>query len=205
MCRYRSFRLSIQVSDFAQSLAANADTSAILNLICAQSSLEVAMKLLRHTMPLLLLVAVSPAAAQTTAPPFHAGPAHAIYQKFQDLKWEKLIPELGAASAEITILNVDPISGATQLMIRSPKNYHAPKHWHTANETHTVISGTFIMQHDGGAREELGPGSYNRMPSMVIHEAWSKLDEGNLVFITVDGPWDLNLVDGPTGKMPPTK
>jgi hypothetical protein len=28
-------------------------------------------------------------------------------------------------------------------------------------------------------------------------------DEGNLVFITVDGPWDLNLVDGPTGKMPP--
>jgi quercetin dioxygenase-like cupin family protein len=118
---------------------------------------------------------------------------------------EKLIPELGAASAEIAILNVDPKSGATQLMIRSPKNYHAPKHWHTANETHTVISGTFIMQHDGGAREELGPGSYNRMPSKMIHEAWSKPDEGNLVFITVDGPWDLNLVDGPTGKMPPAK
>jgi quercetin dioxygenase-like cupin family protein len=110
---------------------------------------------------------------------------------------------LGAGSAEITILHVDSESGATQLMIRSPKNYHAPKHWHTANETHTVIYGTFIMQHDGGQKEALGPGSYNRMPSKMIHEAWSSPDEGNLVFITVDGPWDLNLVDGPTGKMPP--
>jgi hypothetical protein len=72
-----------------------------------------------------------------------------------------------------------------------------------ANETHTVIYGTFIMQHDGGQKEALGPGSYNRMPSKMIHEAWSPPDEGNLVFITVDGPWDLNLVDGRTGKMPP--
>jgi hypothetical protein len=29
--------------------------------------------------------------------------------------------------------------------------------------------------------------------------------EGNLLFITVDGPWDLHLVDGPMGKMPPAK
>jgi hypothetical protein len=42
------------------------------------------------------------------------------------------------------------------------------------------------------------------MPSKTIHEAWTKPDEGSLVFITVDGPWDLNLVEGPTAKMPPT-
>src|SRR2546428_7774515 len=121
------------------------------------------MKMFLHPM-LLLMIAVAPTAAQTSAPPSHDG-APPIYQKYQDLKWEKLIPELGAASAEIAILNVDPKSGATQLMIRSPKNYHAPKHWHTANETHTVISGTFVMQHDGEAPEELCPGSYNRIPS----------------------------------------
>jgi quercetin dioxygenase-like cupin family protein len=109
----------------------------------------------------------------------------------------------GASLKAVTDIQGKPESGATQLMIRSPKNYHAPKHWHTANETHTVIYGTFIMQHDGGQKEALGPGSYNRMPSKMIHEAWSPPDEGNLVFITVDGPWDLNLVDGPTGKMPP--
>ena len=102
--------------------------------------------------------------------------------------WEKLVPALGAGSPDITILHVDPKTGATQLMIRSPKNYHAPKHWHTANETHTVISGTFFMRDEDGKRAELGPGSFNYMPSKMVHEAWSKPDEGNLVFITVDGP-----------------
>ena len=146
---------------------------------------------------LLTMIAVSPAAAQTSAPPSDDDSAHATYQKFQDLKWEKLVPELGAGSPEITILRVDPKSGATQLMIRSPKNYHLPRHWHTANETHIVISGTFIMEHDGGKREELGPASFNYMPSKMVHQGWTKPDEGNLLFITVDGPWDLNLVDGP--------
>jgi len=159
------------------------------------------MKTFVHPM-LLMVVAMSPAAAQMSTPPPHDGSDHAAYQKFQDLKWEKLVPEEGAGSPEITILHVDPKSGATQLMIRTPKNYHAPRHWHTANETHTVISGTFIMEHDGGKREELGPGSFNYMPSKMVHEAWTKPNEGTLVFITVDGPWDLNLVDGPTGKMP---
>ena len=36
----------------------------------------------------------------------------------------------------------------------------------------------------------------------MIHEAWVGPD-GNLLFITVDGPWDLNMMDGPTAKMPP--
>ena len=146
----------------------------------------------------LMMIAVLPAAAQTSgAPSADDGSAHATYQKIQDLKWEKLFPELGAGSPEITILRVDPKSGATQLMIRNPKNYHVPRHWHTANETHTVISGTFIMEHDGGKREELGPGSFNYMPSKMVHQGWTKPDEGNPLFITVDGPWDLNLVDGP--------
>jgi mannose-6-phosphate isomerase-like protein (cupin superfamily) len=152
---------------------------------------------------LLLLIAVSPATGQISAPPSHHGPGSALFLKYPDLKWEKLVPAEGAGSPDITILHVDPKTGATQLMIRSPKNYHAPKHWHTANETHTVISGTFVMEHDG-KKEYLGPGSFNYMPSKTIHEAWTKPDEGSLVFITVDGPWDLNLVEGPTAKMPPT-
>ena len=30
----------------------------------------------------------------------------------------------------------------------------------------------------------------------MVHEAWVGPD-GNLLFITVDGPWDLNMMDGP--------
>ena len=69
---------------------------------------------------MLLMVAVSPAVAQTPMPPSHDPSAHDVYLNTKDLKWDRLVPELGAGSPEITILHKDPKSGATQLMIRSP-------------------------------------------------------------------------------------
>ncbi len=159
------------------------------------------MKTFRYAV-LIVFFAVLPAGAQTSAVPFHDPAAH--FDKYQDMKWEKLVPAEGDRSPEITMLHVDPVTGASQLMIRSPKNYHAPRHWHTANETHLVVSGTFIMRHDGGEKEALGPGSFNYMPSKMVHEAWTKPDEGSMEFITVDGPWDLNLMEGPNKKLPPS-
>ena len=145
----------------------------------------------------LLSLAASSANAQTSQMPND----HPMYLRFKDLKWERIVPQLGDGSPEITILRVDPKSGATQLMIRAPKNFHVPRHWHTANETHTVISGTFIMEHAGEQREELAAGSFNYIPGKMIHQAWTKPDEGTLLFITVDGAWDINWVDGPpTGQ-----
>ncbi len=121
---------------------------------------------------------------------------HHLSVKFQDVKWQRIFPDYGAKSAEIAILHSDPITKATQLLIRVPKNAHVPTHWHTANETHTVISGTFVMEAEG-MREALGPGSFNYVPSKLPHEAWTTKNEGALLFITVDGPWDVNWVNGP--------
>jgi quercetin dioxygenase-like cupin family protein len=112
---------------------------------------------------MLMLGTSIPALAQPASQPGHS-PDQAIYLKSEDMKWEKIIPELGDKSPEIIILHVDPNTKATKLMIRTPKDFYVPKHWHTANETHTVISGTFIMQHEPGQRHELGPGSFNYVP-----------------------------------------
>jgi quercetin dioxygenase-like cupin family protein len=121
---------------------------------------------------------------------------HAMFVKPKDLKWKKIMPEMGKNSPEMVILRVDPKTQATQLMIRVPKNFHVPKHWHTANETHTILKGTFFMEAEG-KRAGLGPDSFNYMPSRMIHEAWTKPNEGALLFITVDEAWDINWVDGP--------
>jgi quercetin dioxygenase-like cupin family protein len=81
-----------------------------------------------------------------------------------------------------------------------PRDFHVSKHWHTANETHTIVSGTFVMD-SAGKRIELGPGSFNFMPAKMVHEAWTKPNEGTVLFITVDGAWDVNFVEGPpTGE-----
>ncbi len=137
-----------------------------------------------------------PLAAQTSQHSAHAAAsAAALFLKFQDLKWEKIVPEFGGDSPEIAFLRIDPKTQATHLMIRAPKEFYVPRHWHTANETHTVINGTCIFECDG-KREELGPGSFNYIPSKIVHQAWIK-PGGAWFLITVDSAWDINWVDGP--------
>lgn len=126
-------------------------------------------------------------AATTATPPM-------IFSNYEDLKWDKILPDLGENSPEICILRIDPKTQATSLLIRAPTGIHVRKHWHSANETHTVIHGNQVFACEG-KRIEQGPGSFNYMPAKMVHEAW--LPAGALVFITVDGAWDVNWVEGP--------
>jgi len=131
---------------------------------------------------------------------------HAMGVPYEDLKWQPIVPELGADSPQVSILRVDPKTQATQLLIRVPKAMHVPVHWHSANETHTVIKGTMVFEH-GGQPHELGPGGFNYIPARTPHQAWCSDDA--LVFITVDAGWDVNWVNGPPskadlGQRPPT-
>src|SRR5882724_2820171 len=122
-----------------------------------------------------------------------------IFAGYGDLTWNRIIPDLGTRSPEIAILRVDPTTQATQLMIRTPSAIHVRKHWHTANETHTMIRGNAVLECDG-QRAQLGPGSFNFMPAKMVHEAWLPAD--SLTFITVDRAWDINWVEGaPAGSL----
>jgi quercetin dioxygenase-like cupin family protein len=138
---------------------------------------------------------VAPLFAQQPAAQAESG--QAMGMKYENLQWQTIVPELGSDSPQISILRVDPQSHATQLLIRVPKAVHVPMHWHSANETHTVIRGTWTFEH-GGSRDELGPGGFNYIPAKMHHQAWASNDA--LVFITVDAGWDVNWVNGPPTK-----
>jgi quercetin dioxygenase-like cupin family protein len=126
-----------------------------------------------------------------------ATPGHSHSAGYEDVEWQPIVPELGADSPQVSILRVDPTTNATQLLIRIPKQIHVPMHWHSANETHTVIKGRFVFEHEG-QRHELGPGGFNYLPARMHHQAWASDDA--LVFITVDSGWDVNWVSGPPTK-----
>jgi mannose-6-phosphate isomerase-like protein (cupin superfamily) len=125
--------------------------------------------------------------------PANTGPGTPIFKQLSEVQWKKMLPELGDASPEMAILHEDSKTHATQLLIRSPKALHVRKHWHSANETHTVIVGSATFECDG-KKAEFGPGGYNYMPARMVHEAW--VAAGAVAFITVDGPWDVNWVEG---------
>jgi quercetin dioxygenase-like cupin family protein len=133
-------------------------------------------------------------APKKTAHGHKASKAEPVFTNYADTKWDKMMPDLGADSPEVTILHVDPKTKATKLMIRTPAAMHIRKHWHSANETHTMIIGNATFECDG-KRIEQTPGSFNYLPAKMVHEGW--VPAGGLVFITVDGPWDVNWVDGP--------
>ena len=123
-----------------------------------------------------------------------AGAGGPMFIKYEDAKFQKIVPEIGDDGPEIAILRVDPKTGATQLLIRAVAAMRVPQHWHSANETHTVIKGVQVFE-CGGVRETLAPGGFNYIPAKDPHRAW--LSAGSIVFITVDGPWDVNWVSGP--------
>jgi quercetin dioxygenase-like cupin family protein len=146
----------------------------------------------------LFLVAASSATQNNGgASPAASDASQATSVPYDSLKWQAIVPELGKDSPEIAILRVDPKTQATQLLIRTPTKMHVPAHWHSANETHTMIKGSFVFEHDG-KRSELGPGGFNYMPAKMAHQAWSS--QGAVVLITVDGAWDVNWVGDPPGK-----
>ncbi|MBI4500476.1 MAG: cupin domain-containing protein [Gemmatimonadetes bacterium] len=148
------------------------------------------------------IVVAGPATVAAQAPGSGAAAAAMpMFVKYGAVSWQRIFPDLGVRSPEISILRVDSASHATQLMIRVPRDFYVPKHWHGANETHTIVSGTFVMD-SAGQRLELGPGSFNFMPAKMVHDAWTKPNDGAVLFITVDGPWDVNFVEGPpTGEL----
>ncbi len=132
--------------------------------------------------------------AQTPSHDASTGP---VFLNLKDLKWEKTNPELGDRSPEVSILHEN--LQETELLLHSPKNFHVERHWHSANETITMLHGTFILKHDGSNKRVTldQPGSFAWMPAKMIHEAWTTPDEDALYFITTDGKFDINWVEAP--------
>ena len=137
---------------------------------------------------------VSPMAVAQSPPAPVPDAANPVFLQVQDLKWQ-----IYPGGNKIAILHIDPTARATELVIWNPPNTHVPRHWHSANEKISIISGTFVMKHDGGGDPvALDAGAFAYMPAKMIHEAWTKPDKDALYFITVDGAWDYNVVDGPS-------
>ena len=135
------------------------------------------MKSWRHALLISAIAFPSSVLAQTPSHDASTGP---VFLNFKDLKWEKTNPELGDRSPEVSILHEN--LQETELLLRSPRNFHVDRHWHSANETITMLHGTFILKHDGSdERVKLDqPGSFAWMAAKMIHEAWTTPDEDAL-------------------------
>jgi quercetin dioxygenase-like cupin family protein len=115
-----------------------------------------------------------------------------------DMRWEKMLPELGTDSPLYAILRVDPVSKATTLMIKFPVAIHIPRHTHEKSETHIILGGAHIFEH-GGKHYDVKEHGYIYMPGKFEHEAWVPAGS-EAVIILEDGRKVDWLESGPTVK-----
>ena len=121
-----------------------------------------------------------------------------VFKNRQDMTWEKMLPELGADSPVYAILRVDPDTNATTLMIEFPAAMHIPKHTHEKSETHIILGGAHIFEHDG-RHFDVKEHGYIYMPGKFEHEAW--VPAGSKAVIILEDGWKVDWLDGgPTAK-----
>jgi quercetin dioxygenase-like cupin family protein len=114
----------------------------------------------------------------------------------EDLIWEKMLPELGKDSPVFAVLRVDPDTNATTIMIDFPSALHIPKHTHEKSETHIILGGSHLFEHnDTGKRFDVREHGYIYMPGKFVHEAW--VPAGSKAIIILEAGWKVDWLEGP--------
>jgi quercetin dioxygenase-like cupin family protein len=94
----------------------------------------------------------------------------------------------------------DPASGPATIFIRSAAGCRIPLHWHTANETLMVVSGTARVGMKGQTPDTLRPGSYAFVPSKHHHNFVCPVACN--FFLVSDAAFDIHYVDDAGGEIP---
>ena len=108
-----------------------------------------------------------------------AAPAKHVIMTTGDIKWGPA-PDGLPAGAQVAVLDGDPAKPGAPFVIRAkmPDGYKVMPHWHPADESLTVISGSFSVGMGDAWNEsslkELKAGEYGRMPKMMHHYAVAK-------------------------------
>ena len=139
-----------------------------------------------------LTVAAGPVFAQST---------HIIVPA-DKVQWGPAPPFL-PAGAQIAVLQGNPSEkGAVTLRLRLPANYNIPAHWHSMDETVTVLSGAFHVgmgdKLDRQTSQTLEPGGFVSLSATMRHFAWTA--KPTVVQVNLQGPFDIfyvNSADNP--------
>jgi hypothetical protein len=150
----------------------------------------------------LLLVAQGARAADTHHKSSGAAKPKAMSVNAADLHWGPA-PAVFPKGAELAVLHGDPTKkGPYTVRLKMPDGYTIAPHWHTQDESLTIVSGTFTL-HMGDTLDapgdKLEPGGFHFLPGKAHHAAVATGE--TIVQVHGNGPFDmhyLNPADDPS-------
>ncbi len=148
----------------------------------------------RFVSVLVLLVGhTSLAAAQGTG---HMGVVSPATSKFGNM------PGLPAC-VTLSVLQGDPTKGPSTILLKFAPGCSIPWHWHTANETLVMVSGSGSAQMKDGTPMAMKAGDYVYLTAKGIHRFSSK--SAVYMYDMPDGAFDIHYVDAEGKEIPPDK
>lgn len=132
-----------------------------------------------------------------------AAKQEAVFITAKDVKWGEAPPDL-PKGAQIAVLTGDPMkAGPFTIRLKAPDGYKIPPHWHTQDETLTIIGGTLnLMMGDHMTNPHaLDVGAFHFLPGKMHHGAEAKGE--TIVQISGNGPFDIHYInpaDNPNPK-----
>ena len=116
----------------------------------------------------------------------------------EDLKWMD-VPESGGV--QVANVSGDIMKGAYSAFAKIPAGQMHPLHTHTSETKAVVVSGTFILNVEGGTEKKLGPGSYFSVPGGLQHTSSCAAGAPCLLFQQGPAKFDMK----PVGEKAPAK
>ena len=113
------------------------------------------------------------------------------------LTWGDAPPSL-PKGAKLAVLYGDPTkSGLFAMRLQAPAGYQVPPHWHSNDESLTVISGTLYLvpgdKADPARAQALETGGFHFVPAKSRHSAFARTP--TVVQIQGSGPFDIQYVN----------
>jgi quercetin dioxygenase-like cupin family protein len=129
------------------------------------------------------------------------GTAHAFISA-SDLVWNDFDPPGFPPGATIAVVHGDPGStGPYTVRISLPDGYEIPLHWHSGDETLTVLSGTFLLsmgdRRDDRRLEAFRAGDVLFIPAE--HRHFGGVEGPTVVQLHGIGPFTTTVVDPGAG------
>ena len=114
----------------------------------------------------------------------------------KDIKWGAAPPSI-PAGAKIAVLQGDPSkAGPFVVRLMVPRGYKIPPHWHTQDESLTVISGTFYLgtgdKVEANKSHTLSAGAFHFLSGKDHHFLVARSDA--VIQINGNGPFDVTYI-----------
>jgi len=102
--------------------------------------------------------------------------------------------------AEGAVQSGDPMKGTFIILVKVPAKCSIPWHWHTANESLMIVSGTAHVDVKDGKSLTLESGGFAMMPAHHVHQFRCSSCK---FYLSSDGAFDIHYVDAKGSELSP--